>query len=274
MAKSNSKTKTTDNAPKLSAEELAKRKEEAKQAARKGGDILDFFPVKSIENGLITFTNGKYGKVLKVGSLNISYLSHDEQIAKMRQLANVFNLINADCSILKLERKLDLTTSLNKQTEMFELLDRKFADHEMSEKGYEQRKKQIQNEYELIHSYNTEYPVMIKNFYVIIYHSSKETVLASAEDALEKFYIAKLEPKMCDDSEIKTMYYYFYNPMGRRKETFFDHKEVDYKKEIMPETLEFFGTKIKTDSVYGSVFATYDYPGEVGVSHAPPTSPG
>ena len=84
-------------------------------ANRKGGDILDFFPIKSIENGLITFTNGKYGKVIKVGSLNISYLSTEEQHSKMRQLANVFNLINADCSILKLERKLDLTSALNKQ---------------------------------------------------------------------------------------------------------------------------------------------------------------
>ena len=123
---------------------------------------------------------------------------------------------------------------------MFDLLDKKYANNEMTENGYEQRKKQIQYEYDLIHSYNNDYPVMVKNFYIVIYHASKETVLGAAEDALEKLYIAKLEPKMCNDSEIKTMYYYFYNPRGRRKESFFEHKEVDYKKEIMPENMEFF----------------------------------
>ena len=93
-------------------------------------------------------------------------------------------------------------------------------------------KQQIQNEYELITAYNTNYPVMIKTFYIILYHSSKETVLGAVDDAYEKLAITKLEPKVCDDAEIKTMYYYFYNPKGRRKESFFAHPEVDYKKEI------------------------------------------
>ena len=202
-----------------------------KEINRKGGDVLDFFPVKSIEKGLITFTNGKYGRVIKIGSLNISYLSLDEQYSKMRQLASVFNSINADCSILKLERKLDLTTSENKQLGMADLLEKKYANNEMTEKGYEQRKKQIEYEYELIHSYNNDYPVMVKNFYLILYHSSKETLNGAADDALEKLHVTKLEPKLCDDSEIKTMYYYFYNPTGRRKESFFEHEEVDYRKE-------------------------------------------
>jgi len=247
---------TTSNTKTSSANTTNKSSQQAKQAVRKGGDILDFFPIKSIEKGLVTFTNGKYGKVIRVGSLNISYLSSDEQYSKMRQLANVFNTINADCSIIKLERKLDLTASLNKQTGMADLLERKYADKEMTDKGYEQRKRQIQYEYDLIHSYNNDYPVMVKNFYLIIYHSSKETVLGAAEDAMEKLYATKLEPKMCSDSEIKTMYYYFYNPKGRRKEAFFEHQEIDYRKEIMPETMEFFSTKIKTDSVYESIFTT------------------
>ena len=262
MAKSKSVNGKSTTASKTKSSQ--QRKVDPSQINRKGGNILDFFPVKSIENGLVTFTNGKYGKVLKIGSLNISYLSVEEQQSKMRQLANVFNAISADCSIIKLERKLDLTSSINKQVDMFPLLEEKYKNNEMSDKGYEQRKQQIEFEYDLINSYNTDYPVMIKSFYLIIYHYSKETLLGAAEDALEKLSIAKLEPKMCSDAEIKTMYYYFYNPIGRRKEAFFEHKEVDYLKEIMPETMEFFSNKIKTDSVYESIFTTYDYPNEVG----------
>ena len=192
-------------------QEKLKKAAAAKEAARKGGDILDFLPVRSIENGLITFVNGKYGKVIRVGSLNISYLSLDEQYSKMRQLASVFNSVSTDCTILKLERKLDLTNSLDKQVGMFDLLEKKYENKEMTEAGYEQRKNQIQYEYNTINAYNTDYPVMIKTFYVILYHSSKETVLGATEDAYEKLAITKLEPKVCDDAEIKTMYYYFYN---------------------------------------------------------------
>ena len=258
MANAKKQASKTPSAKKTNA------KKPTKQVERKGGDIFSFFPVKSIENGLITFTNGRYGKVIKVGSLNISYLSMEEQYSKMRQLANVFNTISTDCSVLKLERKLDLTSSLNKQVGMFDILENKYANNEMSQKGYEQRKKQIQNEYDLIHSYNNEYPVMIKNFYIIIYHSSKDGVSGACEDAVEKLHAAKLEPKICSDSEIKTMYYYFYNPMGKRKESFFEHEEIDYKSEIMPETMEFFSNKIKSNNVYESVWSTYDYPSEVG----------
>ena len=254
-----------EDAKKREAERIERLKKEqaAKNAARKGGDILDFLPIRSIENGLITFVNGKYGKVIKVGSLNISYLSHDEQMSKMRQLANAFNSVSTDCTILKLERKLDLTSSIDKQAGMFGLLERKHDDKEMSDAGYEQRKNQIQYEYDLIQAYNTDYPVMIKTFYIILYHAGKDTVLGAVDDMYEKLAIAKLEPKVCDDAEIKTMYYYFYNPTGRRKESFFAHKDVDYKKEIMPENIEFFATKLKTDSVYETIFSTYDYPGEV-----------
>ncbi len=263
MAKSKSKSTPKKSATVSNKTEQQKRLE-AKQVARKGGNVGDFFPVKSIENGIVTFTNGKYGKVLKIGSLNISYLSIDEQHSKMRQLSNVFNAISADCSIIKIERKLDLTSSLKKQTALIPLLEEKYKNLEMTEKGFIQRRNQIEYEYELINSYNTEYPVMLKSFYLMIYHSNKEILLGAADDAFEKLSVAKLEPKMCNDAEIKTMYYYFYNPEGRRKEAFFEHKDVDYLKEVLPENMEFFATKIKTDSVYESVMSTYDYPNEVG----------
>ena len=40
-----------------------KKVKSSNSSNRKGGNVLDFLPIKSIENGLITFTNGKYGKV-------------------------------------------------------------------------------------------------------------------------------------------------------------------------------------------------------------------
>ena len=56
---------------------------------------------------------------------------------------------------------------------------------------------------------NKELTKDLKNFFA---NSRKYAKNIFKHSRVEKFYIAKLEPKMCTDSEIKTMYYYFYNP--------------------------------------------------------------
>ena len=66
---------------------------------RKGGNILDFFPIKKIEDGVVTYVTNKISKVIKVGCLNLAYLSIDDQRSKIRQMTNALNLIKNDCSI-------------------------------------------------------------------------------------------------------------------------------------------------------------------------------
>ena len=63
VEKADPSIKKAEDAKKKEAERLEriKKEEAAKNAARKGGDILDFLPIRSIENGLITFTTGRYG---------------------------------------------------------------------------------------------------------------------------------------------------------------------------------------------------------------------
>ena len=52
---------------------------------RKGGNILDFLPVKKIEDGVVTYITNKISKVMKVGSLNLAYLSLEEQKSKIEK---------------------------------------------------------------------------------------------------------------------------------------------------------------------------------------------
>ena len=35
---------------------------------RKGGNILDFFPVKKIENGVVTYTTNKISRIMQIGA--------------------------------------------------------------------------------------------------------------------------------------------------------------------------------------------------------------
>ena len=229
---------------------------------RKGGNILEFFPIKKIEDGVVTYVTNRISKIIKVGCLNLAYLSIEDQRSKIRQMSNAFNLIKGECSIVKLERPLDLTDAINKQERLYSLQDDKFANHDMSEEGYDNRKKQVEYEWSTMKAYQKDYPVMIKEFYLVLYGSNLEDLDFVYNSVFEKLEINKLEPKRCSDNEIKAFFYYVFNPYGEKKPADFEGVE-DYKNAIMPEELEFFGTKIKTDSMHASIYSTYEYPNDV-----------
>ena len=229
---------------------------------RKGGNILDFFPVKKIENGVVTYTTNKISRIMQIGCLNLAYLSLDDQRSKIRQVTNALNLIKNDCSIVKIERPLDLTDAIDKQERLYGLQDVKFGNHDMSEDGYKNRKQQVDFEWQTLKAYQKDYPVMIKKFYLVIYGNNLDDLNFVYDSVFEKLEINKLEPKKCGDSEIKAFFYYMFNPYGEKNEKDFVNNE-DYKTDIMPENIEFFGTKFKTDSMHASVFSTYEYPNDV-----------
>ena len=229
---------------------------------RKGGNILDFLPVKKIEDGVVTYVTNRISKVIKIGCLNLAYLSIEDQRSKIRQMTNAFNLIKGDCSIIKLERPLDLTGAIKKQERLYVLQDEKFSNHDMSEDGYNNRKNQVDMEWRTMKAYQEEYPVMIKEFYLVIYGSHLDDLNFVYNSVFEKLEINKLEPKKCDDNEIKALFHYMFNPYSTKKPLDFEGVE-DYKTEIMPEELEFFGTKIRTDSMHASIYSTYEYPNDV-----------
>lgn len=229
---------------------------------RKGGNVLDFLPIKSIENGVVTYVTNKISRVMKIGCLNLAYLSLEDQRSKIRQVTNAFNLIKNDCSIVKLERPLDLTDSLLKQERLYMLQDDKFANHDMNEEGYRNRKEQVDFEWQTMKAYQDDYPVMIKEFYLVIYGNNLDDLNFVYDSVFEKLEINKLEPKKCRDSEIKAFFYYMFNPYGEKNEKdFIDNN--NYKEDIMPQNIEFFGTKFKTDTMHASVFSTYEYPSDV-----------
>jgi hypothetical protein len=234
----------------------------AKVDTRKGGNILDFFHVKKIENGVVTYTTNKISKIMKVGCLNLAYLSIDDQRSKIRQMTNALNLIKNDCSIVKIERPIDLTDAIAKQERLYVLQDAKYGNNDMNEEGYKNRKQQVDFEWQTLKAYQTDYPVMVKEFYLVIYGTNLEDLNFVYDSVFEKMEINKLEPKRCSDSDIKAFFYYMFNPYGEKNEKDFVNNE-DYKLDIMPQNLEFFGTKFKTDTMHASVFSTYEYPNDV-----------
>ena len=166
-----------------------------KSTGRAGGNILDFFPIKKIENGVVTYTTNRISKVIKIGCVNLAYLSVEDQRSKIRQMNNALNLIKSECSIIKLERPLDLSSAIEKQERLYVLQDTKFANHDMTEDGYHNRKDQVDYEWQTMKAYQEEYPVMIKEFYMVIYGSNLDDLDFTYNSVFEKLEINKENDK-------------------------------------------------------------------------------
>ena len=225
-------------------------------------DISAFFPFKEIQDGVITYTTNYFAKVIKVGSVNLAYLSVEEQTIKISQLASLLRAIDLRCSIVKLERPVDVTDAMDKQNKLTKLQKMKFERKDMNENGYNQRLNQVDYEKETLLSYETSNPMFHNEFYLVIYGNNLEELEHVYENAFSKFQQLKLDPIRCSDSEIKLFLHDIYNPLKKKRANDFENVE-DYKHEILPEELHFTGRKIKTDSMEASIWAVYDYQRDV-----------
>lgn len=72
-------------------EEKQKKKEEKKRSKLKTGYTQDIIPVKSIINGVITTTSGKYIKILEIIPINFYNLSELEQSDVANYFGQIFN---------------------------------------------------------------------------------------------------------------------------------------------------------------------------------------
>ena len=96
---------------------------------RKGIDISGFVQIRSVRDGIITYDNNISAALMKVGSLNLALLDEEEQKIKINQFSNVLSLIQGDCSIVKLERPMELTGYIENQQETlrFNIVNSKMA---------------------------------------------------------------------------------------------------------------------------------------------------
>ncbi len=225
-------------------------------------DILSFLPISSIEKGLITYTTNTYAKIMQVGSINLAFLSLEEQNFKINQLANMFRGVSGSCSIVKLERPVDVSISIKKQDRLLETQHVKYANKDMTESGYDNRLQQVMYEKLMLAEYQGLNPIMNNEFYFIIYGTNIDELNHTYENSLMTFRQLKLDSVRLTDSQIKLFMHNLYNPLKNKDASFFKNNP-NYKEDIMPEALSFYTRKIKTDSMEASIWSAYDYPLDV-----------
>ena len=124
---------------------------------KRGADISSFIAIKSIKDGVITYQNNMLARVFRVNSLNLSLLDREEQKIKINQFASILSSIQWDCSIVKLERPMDLTPQIDRQKELLKLQHKKFREGNMNEDGYNNRLKQVNFEKRRLEYFNDSF---------------------------------------------------------------------------------------------------------------------
>ena len=236
---------------------------------KKGADISHFIAIEKIEDGIVTYKNKLISAVIKIDSLNLALLDVEEQKIKVNQFASILRGFRWDCSVVKLERPVDLTKQIDAQSELLKVQHKKFKDGNMDEQGYQNRLKQVNFEKRRLEYFNDEAKVFANEFYVILYGKDLEEMKLAYDDAFSRFAQIKLSPKRCNDVEIEFLFYHMYNPIGAKTMDDFEHSQ-DPIKDILPESIQIKSKFIKTDSMYASTMALYQYPMNVNESWLAP----
>ncbi len=236
---------------------------------KKGADISSFIAVKSIKDGVVTYHNNMLARVIKINSLNLLLLDSEEQKVKINQFASILASIQWDCSIVKLERPMDLTRQIEQQKELLKIQHRKFREGNMNEEGYNNRLKQVNFEKRRLEYFNNEANILSNEFYFIVYGKDPEEFKLLYDDVFSRFSQLKVDPVECGDLEIKYLFYHMYNPIGQKTMDDFVDNE-NYINDILPDFLEFNTTRIKTDTMYATTFSVLDFPMNVNASWLAP----
>ena len=224
-----------------------------------GADIQAFLPIKEIKNGEITYVTNKKARIIKVGSINLAFLSLDEQRFKINQFASLLRGVSYDASIIKLERPMDLSSFIERQKKLYKKLEEKFTEGLIDKDSLKRRKDQLDYENSLLGSLNDENPMYINEFYFAIYGDNSEELNHIYKNSLMKFSQLKLTPYEMDDNQIKLFLHNFYNPLKRVDKDYFKNIE-DYKAEIMPQKLSFNSRKVLTESMDACIWGLHEYP--------------
>ena len=240
-----------------------------KKKNKRGSNINDFLKIRSIDNGIIKYENNMYAVVMRLGSLNLTLLDSEEQKVKINQFSSILSSLQWDCSIIKVERPMDLSGYIKKQKDLLKKQHVKYKEKEMNEEGYNQRLKQINLEKNLLTDYSENTPVLTNEFYIMMYGNSIEDLIYSYNNSFERFEQIKLEPKKCSNAQIKSLIYVLYNPLGEKTTSDFLDEE-NYKQDILPEYLQFYSKKFKSDTMEACVHNVYDFPMNAGASWLAP----
>lgn len=226
------------------------------KSAKESVDAL--IPLKDIkDNGLIEYTGGSFGRVIKVGQKNFGIEDEVQQNIDIGYFANALKIIdgNQSADIVKIDRPVNLDAFAG---ELFGRLNevRESADAEEVKKIKDAILKERIDAIDRLNNVRKQY---ISDYYIVLYGRNELDLENAAVNVSSEINKCGLNTKLLDKRETAVFLKYSYsrNFDEREVKDLSDEELIEW---VKPKEASFKANKYTIDGVEASVLAVADYP--------------
>ena len=234
------------------------KKTYTKTATKEKERIDALFGFKGIkDNGLIEYTGGYKGRVIKVGQKNFGIEDVREQNIDIEYLANALKLLDGmqSADIVKIDRPVTLDKFSG---DLFEKLTA--VRESIEEESIKQIKQDILKErIDAIDKMNNVRKQYISDYYIVLYGKNELDLENLAINVASEINKCGLNTKLLTKIETAVFLKYSFSRNFDEREVA-DVEDDKLKDWIVPEKVEFKSNRYKMDGTEAAVFAIADYP--------------
>ena len=234
------------------------KKTYTKTATKEKERIDALFGFKGIkENGLVEYTGGYKGRVIKVGQKNFGIEGVREQNIDIEYLANALKLLDGmqSADIVKIDRPVTLDKFSG---DLFEKLTA--VRESIEEESIKQIKQDILKErIDAIDKMNNVRKQYISDYYIVLYGKNELDLENLAINVASEINKCGLNTKLLTKTETAVFLKYSFSRNFDEREVA-DVEDDKLKDWIVPEKVEFKSNRYKMDGTEAAVFAIADYP--------------
>ena len=234
------------------------KKTYTKTATKEKERIDALFGFKGIkDNGLIEYTGGYKGRVIKVGQKNFGIEDVREQNIDIEYLANALKLLDGmqSADIVKIDRPVTLDKFSG---DLFEKLTA--VRESIEEESIKQIKQDILKErIDAIDKMNNVRKQYISDYYIVLYGKNELDLENLAINVASEINKCGLNTKLLTKAETAVFLKYSFSRNFDEREVA-DVEDDKLKDWIVPEKVEFKSNRYKMDGTEAAVFAVADYP--------------
>ena len=234
------------------------KKTYTKTATKEKERIDALFGFKGIkDNGLIEYTGGYKGRVIKVGQKNFGIEDVREQNIDIEYLANALKLLDGmqSADIVKIDRPVTLDKFSG---DLFEKLTA--VRESIEEESIKQIKQDILKErIDAIDKMNNVRKQYISDYYIVLYGKNELDLENLAINVASEINKCGLNTKLLNKTETAVFLKYSFSRNFDEREVA-DIEDDKLKDWIVPDKVEFKSNRYKMDGTEAAVFAIADYP--------------
>ena len=234
------------------------KKTYTKTATKEKERIDALFGFKGIkDNGLIEYTGGYKGRVIKVGQKNFGIEDVREQNIDIEYLANALKLLDGmqSADIVKIDRPVTLDKFSG---DLFEKLTA--VRESIEEESIKQIKQDILKErIDAIDKMNNVRKQYISDYYIVLYGKNELDLENLAINVASEINKCGLNTKLLTKTETAVFLKYSFSRNFDEREVA-DVEDDKLKDWIVPDKVEFKSNRYKMEGTEAAVFAIADYP--------------